>query len=328
MSVRELARLPKAHLHLHLQAGMRPGTLADLGQKYGVGVPANPEFGALEDWAGVGEALVGVLRDKDDWERFADELCEDHVSAGAVYVEPSFYAAPHGERFGDERRCWEFVLDTFAKAAARHDIEIGFMVAADRVLHTPEDALELARMAVSLKPAGVVSFGLHNQELDHPGAPFVAAFRYAKEHGLLITPHAGEFAGADSVMEAVDVLGADRIQHGIRAVEDPDVLAQLARQQICLDVCPTSNWRLGVVPDLESHPLRRILDAGVPCSINGDDPLMFSSPLLGEYELCRETLGLDDDHLAQIAKSSIQASAASPELKARAAKDIDQWLAE
>jgi adenosine deaminase len=140
-------------------------------------------------------------------------------------------------------------------------------------------------------------------------------------------PHAGELEGPVSVRGALDVLGADRIQHGVRAVEDPELVRRLADVQVCLDVCPTSNVMLSVVPDLRSHPLPDLFAAGVPCSINADDPLLFGTGLLDEYELARRELGFDDADLARIATTSIDASGAPPDVKRRTRSRIGAWLA-
>ena len=149
----------------------------------------------------------------------------------------------------------------------------------------------------------------------------------ARDAGLLSCPHAGELDGPASVWRALDALDADRIQHGVRAIEDPALLARLAADEVCLDVCPTSNVCLKVVPSIEEHPLPQLLDAGIRCSLNGDDPLFFGASLLEEYELCRERLGLSDEQLATIARSSIDASGAPAGLKADARAGIDAWLA-
>jgi adenosine deaminase len=217
-------------------------------------------------------------------------------------------------------------LDAIAGASARTGVTAGLMIAADRT-RSPDDAVEQALLAARYAGQGVVAFGLANDEQGHPPKPFEEAFRIAREAGLLSTPHAGELAGPASVRGALDVLGADRIEHGVRAVEDPALLQRLADEQVCLDVCPTSNLLLSVVDDLASHPLSRLLDAGVRCSLNADDPLLFGPGLLEEYELCRTVLGFDDERLAHIAACSIDASGASSALKARARDDIAAWLA-
>ena len=147
----------------------------------------------------------------------------------------------------------------------------------------------------------MVSFGLANDELLGGPAPFTDAFDIARDAGLLSTPHAGELDGPESIVAALELLGADRIQHGVRCVEQPGLLDRLADKGVCLDVCPTSNVSLSVFPSLEAHPLPQLLAAGVRVSINADDPLLFGPGLLEEYVLCRDAFGLGDLELARIA---------------------------
>ena len=325
--MRDLRSLPKAHLHLHLELGMRPGTLQDLCAKYGVDVPEIRGYGSFAAFSDLCVAATELLRDRDDWERLADEVCADHVTAGCVYVEPSFWAGNHRHKYGSDEAAWDLVLDVFAAAAERHRLAVGFMAPVDRVVDTPADAVTLAQLAVSLRDRGVVSFGLHNDEVGHPPGDFVDAFRIAREGGLLATPHAGELEHGGFVAESVDLLGADRIQHGVRAVEVDGLVERLAAESVCLDVCPTSNVLLSVVPSIEEHPLGALLDAGVPCSVNADDPLLFGPNILEEYELCRATLGFDDERMAAIARTSIVHGGAPAQVKQRALAGIDGWLA-
>ena len=200
------------------------------------------------------------------------------------------------------------------------------MVAADRTVD-PAIAVDQARIAASRADRGVVSFGLANDEAIGPPEPFAEAFTIAKEAGLLSTPHAGELAGPESVRGALDTLAPDRLQHGVRSIEDPELIARLADSDITLDVCPTSNLLLSVYPTIEDHPLPQLLEAGIRCSLNGDDPLLFGPVLLEEYEIARAGMGLDDAALAAVARASIEGSGAPPELKASALRSIDEWLA-
>jgi adenosine deaminase len=173
----------------------------------------------------------------------------------------------------------------------------------------------------------VVSFGLANDEAIGPPEPFAEAFKIAKDAGLLSVPHAGELAGPESIRGALHTLEADRLQHGVRAVEDPELVQHLADSGIVLDVCPTSNLLLSVYPSIEEHALLELLDAGVQCSINADDPLLFGPGMLEEYELVRRALALDDEIMAAIARASIEGSGAPDALKASARRAIDAWLA-
>ena len=171
-----------------------------------------------------------------------------------------------------------------------------------------------------------MGFGLANDESTHPPEPFGPAFDIAREAGLLSIPHAGELAGPESVRAALDRLGADRLQHGVRVVEDPALTERLAADDICCDVCPTSNLMLSVCPSLAEHPLPALLDAGVPCSLNADDSLLFGAGLLDEYRLVRDEVGLDDAQLASVAWSSVRCSAAPADVQQRARAAIDAWL--
>lgn len=324
--MRDLAQLPKAHLHVHLEGAMRPATLAELAERYGVDVPPIRGFGSFPEFSGMYVAACAVLREEADLRRVVDEVVEDAALAGAHWVEPSFYAPHHRARFGRDEDIVELVLDALADSAARHGIAAGLMLAADRTTD-PGEAIDQARLAARFADRGIVAFGLANDEAPWPPEPFAAAFAIAKDAGLLSTPHAGELAGPASVRGALDALGADRIQHGVRALEDPDLVARLADEGICCDVCPTSNVLLSVTPTVEASALGPLLDAGVRCSVNADDPLLFGPGLLEEYQLCRDELGFDDERMAEIARHSLECSGA-PDDVARAALDaVEEWLA-
>ena len=324
--MRDLATLPKAHLHLHLEGAMRPETLAELAAEAGIPVPEVRGYGSFGAFADMYVAACDVLRSMDDLRRLVDEVVEDAALAGAVWVEPATYLPQHNDRLGPDEAVLEVLLDELVASGERHGIAAGLLVAADRTLD-PRVALAQARIAVRYADEGVVAFGLHNDEVGFPPEPFADAFAVARKGGLLSAPHGGELEGPAWVAGALESLGADRIQHGIRVVEDPELLARLADADVCLDVCPTSNVMLGVVPTVAEHPLPTLLDAGVTCSLNADDPLLFGPGLLEEYELVRAELGLDDGRLAAIARSSILASGADDAVKADATRAVDAWLA-
>ena len=323
---RDLRALPKAHLHLHLEGAMRPSTLAELADRAGITVPEIRGYGSFTAFADTYLAACRVLRSREDFDRLVYEVVEDSVLDGAVWVEPSFYAPHHRDGFGPDEEIIDMVLEAAASAADRLGVGVGVMVAADRTVDPPV-AVEQARIAATRVGAGVVSFGLANDETIGPPEPFAEAFAIAKEAGLLSVPHAGELVGPASVWGALDTLDPDRIQHGVRAIEDPELVKRLADSDIVLDVCPTSNLLLSVYPSFGEHPLPQLLDAGIRCSLNGDDPLLFGPGLLAEYELVRREMGLDDRALAAIARASIDGSGAPDELKASARLGIDDWLA-
>lgn len=324
---RDLRALPKGHLHLHLELAMRPTTLAELAEAYGVQTPATSGFSDFSGFQRIVEGVMAVLRTPADFERLVHEVVEDAAIDGCAYVEPAFYPARHRAVCGSDEAMWELVLAASEEAGRRHGVVVRWMAAVDRVVDSPGRAIELAKLAIRYKDAGVGGLGLHNDEAGRPPEPYAEAFRLAKDAGLLSTPHAGELEGPSSVWGALDALQADRLQHGIRSVEDPDLLVELAERGTCLDVCPTSNVMLGVVPDLDHHPLPALLAAGVNCSINADDPICFGPGILEEYELCRSAFGLDDMALAAIARTSLTSAAAPAEDLAAPITGIDSWLA-
>lgn len=323
---RDLATLPKAHLHLHLEAAMRPSTLASLAAKYGRTVPQVREYGSFAAFVELYVAATDVLRERSDWERLADELLADQVADGAVYVELVFDAINYRNRFATEADCWDLVFDVFDEASERHGIAVGWMPGIDRVERDAQASIALAEWAVAHRDRGVVSFGMHNEEVGHPPEQFIEPMRIAREGGLQITPHLGELDHGRHVVTALDQLGATRILHGVRCVEVPGLVDRLARDGVCLDVCPTSNVMLGVVDSYAALPLPALLDAGVRCSVNADDPLLVGASLVGEYELCRREFGFDDERMAAIARTSIEASSLRPDVRDAALTGIDRWL--
>lgn len=305
---------------------MRPGTLHEMAGEAGIVVPPTRGFGGFAAFSGMYVAACAVLTSPDALARLTCEVVEDAANDGAVWVEPAVYLPHHNARIGPPAETLKIILGAAAEAASAHDIGVGVIVAADRTLD-PADSIEQATLAAKYAGRGVTGFGLANDETGHSPEPFAEAFAIAIEAGLTSVPHAGELEGPDSVRGALDALGADRLQHGVRAIEDPELVRRLADSPVCLDVCPSSNVALSVVPNIEAHPLPALLAAGVRCSLNSDDPLLFGPNLLEEYELVRKVFGFDDATCAHIATCSVDASAAPDDVKRRARADIEAWLA-
>jgi adenosine deaminase len=324
--MRDLAALPKAHLHVHTEGAMRPATLAEMAAGYGMQVPEIRGFGSFSVFAGMYLAACEVIRTPEDLRRVVSEVVEDAAVDGAAWIEPALYAPRHAERLGSVEAVIEIALDALAEAGARYRIGTALLLACDRTA-APSEAVAQARLAVRYRDQGIVGLGLANDEARFPPEPFAEAFAIATDGGLLSVPHAGELAGPESVLGALDALGADRIQHGVRSIEDNELVKRLADAAVCLDVCPTSNVLLSIVPSMATHPLPHLIDAGVRCSINADDPLLFGAGLLEEYELCRVELGFDDARLAHIARCSIEASGASAAGKSDMLSAVEGWLA-
>jgi adenosine deaminase len=325
--MRDLTALPKAHLHVHLEGAMRPGTLAEIAAGYGIPVPAIRGYGSFPAFSGLYQAAEAVLRTEDDVRRVVREVVEDAAADGAVQIEPQMYPGRYAERLGSAGDVLDLIIDQGLRTGQQLGIGFGLIMSADRN-SPPADAEAMARLAAERVGAGMVGFGLAGDEAGYPPEPFAKAFAIAREAGLKSVPHAGEHAGPDSVRAALDTLGAQRLAHGVRAIEDPELVRRIAAEGVCLDVCPTSNLMLSVVPDLASHPLGTLIEAGVRCSLNGDDPLLFGPGLLAEYQLARDILGLDDAAIGWLARCSIEDSGAGDELKARGVAGVEAWLAQ
>jgi adenosine deaminase len=335
---RPLTALPKAHLHLHLTGAMRHRTLVELAHRHGIRLPP----ALTQDWppqlSGTDERgwfrfqrlydmARSVLRTRADVRRLITETAEDERAEGSrwleIQVDPSGYFAA---RFGGLTAMLELVLDAAAAAEAGTGVGVGVIVAANRTKH-PLEARTLARLAVQYAGRGVTGFGLSDDERRGPAHDFAAAFRIAERAGLLLVPHGGELAGPASVAACLDDLHADRIGHGIRAVEDPALVKRLAAEGITCEVCPSSNVALGIVAAPSQVPLRLLFDAGVPVALGADDPLLFGPRLAAQYEIARDAHGFTDAELADLARMSVLGSAAPPALRAQLLAGIDAWLA-
>jgi adenosine deaminase len=327
INTRNLADLPKGHLHLHMEAAMRPDTLVSLSRKLGIVPPETSGFQGFSAFSGMYQGLLAALRYPGHLDILMDQIFEDQSADGVAYLELSVSPTRYTDEYGSVTDALKAFIDMAEQASERHHVAFGLMPTIDRTAG-PDDAAAVANAAASLAGPRVTSLGLAADERNHPGRDFVDCFRIAKDAGLQVTPHAGELVGSESVREALDVLDADRILHGVRAVEDPELVTELAERGVSLDVCPTSNLLLDVVDEIEQHPLARLLDAGVRCSINADDPILFGPNILAEYELCRNRLGLSDEQLATCAASSIDTTLAPEPVKKEARQKISEWLSQ
>jgi adenosine deaminase len=324
-SRRDLAALPKAHVHVHLDGAMRRSTLQELAGRAGIVATRPRGYGSFAAFTDTITAAAACLRTPADAQRLVHEIVEDAALAGAVWVEPSMWPGLFGGRLGSDADVLDIVLSAGADAQRRYGVGFGLIVAANRD-RPPEDAVALAELAIRHRDNGVVGFGLDGDETAAPGPLFTEAFTIARNGDLLAVPHAGELTGSRSVRDAVDVLGADRIMHGVAAAADPALLDRLTAGDVALDVCPTSNVMLAVVPSIGQHPLPALLAAGVPCSINADDPLLFDTDLLTEYTRVRHHLHLSDVQLAECAQTSLRHSGAPADRIEAALAGIDAWL--
>jgi adenosine deaminase len=266
-----------------------------------------------------------VLRTANDLYRLVREIAEDELAEGSRWLELQADPSGYASRFGGITAFTELLLDAAATAAQATGVGIAIVIAANRTRH-PMDARVLARLAAQFAGRGVVGFGLSNDERRGPAGDFERAFAIAGRAGLLLVPHGGELLGAASVTATLDRLRADRIGHGIRAVEDPEVVKRLATAGVTLEVCPSSNVALGVVPDAAAVPVRVLFEAGVPVALGADDPLLFGRRLVRQYEIARDVHGFSPRELADLARMSVLGSSAPPSVRTRLLAAIDTWL--
>ncbi len=282
---------PKIELHVHLEGSIRPSTLLEIARRNREPLPADTEaelaavyeFTDFAHFIEVWILTTNCLRTRDDFRQVVVDYAAEAAAFGAVYLEGIFSPGERMLRGVPPDDLYGGYTDGAVEARERHGITVAFTPDLYRGLD-PEVADEVARLAVRYADRGVVGLGLGGMEAGQPATPYRRAFDIARDGGLAIVPHAGEAAGPDSIREILSLQPA-RIRHGIRAVEDAGVLAEIVDRGLVLDVCPTSNLRTGVVRTLASHPLPRLRAAGVPCTINTDDPAMFGTDLGQEYRL-------------------------------------------
>lgn len=306
-----LRRLPKAELHCHLDGSLRAATLFELAREYGVALPVATadaladymrvdDARHLEDYLGRFEITLAVMQQADALERIAYELALDAWDDGVRYLEVR-YAPVLNTRAG---LSMARVVEATLRGLARAELEVGVIarviVCAIRNM-APELSLEAAELAVGFRNHGVVGFDLAGGELGHPAALHAPAFRYAREHDLACTCHAGEGDGGGSVRQAIHQCGAHRIGHGTRLIEDPSLTQYVNDHRIPIEICLTSNVQTRAVASFADHPLRRYYDMGLNVALNTDNRLMSGVTLTDEYVAAAEHLDFSFDELADLA---------------------------
>ncbi len=316
-----IASVPKAELHVHLEGSIQPSTLLALAQRNRVQLPVQTvaemqrwfTFRDFNHFVEIFFAISRCLKTAEDYELIAYEFGANMAHQNVRYAEVTFSPSTHYFSLGAP-------FDTFfaglTRGRLRAQIEFGVEIRwiFDIVRDIPDEALNRQRAEYTVAVAkegmndGVIALGLGGAEVGHPPGNYRTWFEKAREGGLHSVPHAGETVGPASVWGAIQVLGAERLGHGVRAIEDPALVAYLVEQRIPLEICPTSNVRLGVYAGIAEHPLPYLHAAGVPITVNSDDPPLFNTTLNDEVKLLADPFNFDLNTIDEILLNGVRHS--------------------
>jgi adenosine deaminase len=334
-----IARLPKAELHLHLEGSIAPATLLRIARRNQVDIPARDEAGVVQlfnyqnfhEFLAVFMALARALIRGEDFEQIAYELGIHLADQHVYYAEVMLSAVQYYQRGLDMDEVVQGTAAGFARAERERGTRVNLAFDYGRQFGV-DMAWDILDIAVRNKPNTLVAWSIGGDEVNNPPEPFAEIFAAARRAGLHLMAHAGEVVGPASVWGAVDALGAERLGHGIRSVDDTALLTHLRERQVVLDVCPSSNVRTGAVPGLAAHPLRRLFDAGILVTLNTDDPTFFATTMNAEYRIAAQLFGFDTDDLITLALNSVRAAFLPQEdklaLLRRFEREIDALRAE
>lgn len=315
--------MPKVELHVHLEGSVRPTTLLKLAQRNNVELPAKTIVGVqqwytFKDFAHFVQVYLKIsscIRTPDDIELVAREFLQGQAAQNIRYSEVTYTAWTH---YAQKKLGFEEQLAALNRARAWGEKELGvsmrYIIDIPRVM--PADAaLTVADWAISGMGRGVIALGLGGPEAGNPVERYADAYERVHGAGLPCILHAGEHAGPESIWAALRVGESIRIGHGVRCLEDPNLVNYLRESQIPLEICPTSNICLGVFPRMESHPLKRLIEQGLYVTLNSDDPPMFNTTLSDEYLKAAQVFGMDMDALQKLVLNGVRAARLADEEK-------------
>ncbi|MFG1609954.1 adenosine deaminase [Actinoplanes sp. NPDC049265] len=331
-----IAGLPKAELHVHHVGSASPRIVAELAARHEGSSPVPADPAALADYFAFRDfghfiqvylSVVDLIRDAEDVRMLTYEVARELGRGQVRYAELTITPYSHVRRGIPAPAFCEAIEDARSAAAKEFGVELRwcFDIPGEAGLPAAEETL---RVALAEQPDGLISFGLGGPEVGVPRPQFKPYFDEARAAGLHSVPHAGETTGPETIWAALRDLGAERIGHGISAAQDPELMAYLAENRIPLEVCPTSNVRTRAVADLAEHPLPALVAAGVPVTVNSDDPPMFGTTIEQEYAVAARLLDLDESGVAGLARAAVEASFLPADGRARLAAEIDDYTAQ
>ena len=329
-----IARLPKVELHLHLEGAVRPETLLELAQgksllrrevtKWISERRADSfRYGDFKGFLKAFGVVTLLIKTPEDYALITTRLAEWLAAQNVRYAEVILSAGILLWKKQPVDEVFDAVERAAREARARTGVRLQWIF--DAVRHFGvEHVREVLRWAIIFQPRGVLGFGIGGDEAAGPAEMFVDIFREAREAGLRLTAHAGEAVGPESIRKAVELLGAERIGHGLTAIQDSNVMALLRDRRIPLEVCPTSNVATGLVPRFEDHPLPRFIDAGLAVTLNSDDPAMFGTSLQEEFVRSSRAFSLSRQQIVQLCENAIRYSFLSDAEKAPLSRELNE----
>lgn len=310
------AQIPKAELHVHLEGSVGIHTLNRLRRRHGKPpIHESPYvFNRFDAFNRVFLFLSSLLREEADFHQMAMDFAARQAADRILYTEASFMPLFHISRGIAEEALFRGIESGLAEGERRHGVTIRLIVSIPRIAG-PEAGEKTLALIEKHRTPRMVGIDLAGTETENDVAPFAPTFHKAGHMGLHRVAHAGEFGGSGQVQQAVDLLGVERVGHGINAIRDTDLVLRLADTHVALEVCPTSNVQLKAVASLETHPVRRLFDMGVPIVINTDDPAFFDTTLTRELSLLRGHLGFTENDVETLIANGFQYSFLNPEQK-------------
>ncbi len=328
-----IAGLPKAELHIHIEGSLEPELMFELARRNGVEIPfasveevrAAYSFSNLQDFLDIYYQGAAVLRTEEDFRDLAAAYFDRAAADKVVHSEIFFDPQTHTDRGIPFDIVMEGLLAGMDEAQARHGISSKLILCFLR--HLDEEAAFATLRQAEKWLDRIEAVGLDSSELGHPPEKFARVYAAAAARGLKRVAHAGEEGPPDYVRQALDLLHIDRLDHGNRSLEDPDLVERLARERMTLTVCPLSNLKLCVVRDLADHPIDRMLDAGLRATINSDDPAYFGGYVNDNFRAVAEARGLGRDALATLARNSFLGAFLGEEERAQHLADLEAYVA-
>jgi adenosine deaminase len=327
----DLFALPKAELHLHIEGTLEPDLAFELADRNGIALPyesvdhlaSQYDFTSLQSFLDLYYATMDVLRTEDDFAELTRRYLQRAIAQGVRHAEIFFDPQAHISRGVPFEAVVDGIGAALAEAARDHDVSGGLILCFLRDRPVEEAGQTLTRALGRVD--SLIGVGLDSAEVGYPPSLFADVFRRARDAGLHAVAHAGEEGPASYIGEALDLLEAERIDHGIRAIDDPALVGRLVHEEVALTVCPLSNVRLRAVPDLAAHPLRRLLEAGVRVTVNSDDPAYFGGYIGDNFVAVQEALDLTALDMMRLAQNSVESAFAPLDRKVALLHEIDGW---